>query len=654
MKRNFTKRMLPLLLVVVMLLGLIPLQASAAEEENNAPLLGAITDTSDEAYQNLNNTKAGLKAIAALKGYPGAGAIVDGAFGALFGTDTDRVQAALAKISQKLDEIKAQMADMTEYLDKKITISKLKDTIEKSINNYTRKVPDYTSLNTTYLDRLEQLKEKKNETQQEKDKRVKDTRNFYLHIVNKEEVNGNKFHLAVQQLGDTIIKPDESTSWDVFTAFDKLVLYSYNWEHQGYAARIAFQSHIMTLYTSLSVISMSGLIVGIDDYDKQLSVLPADDAKRDSLEAEQGMMEVRLENLKKQIAKIDALADAHPVNVRSANQRYYQVPGHELLLETWAIKRTVNPTYPKMPSGWVTSYNIFRGVLCYGDIPAELRDKNNPGGYLPMPKDGVSAPYPTADWFISVYKDYGGTKNLYDIFFSEGEGGFDYLHIPNLDIDPIPPFVTNDWWKFTDPFANKDIYFMQLIDKFGKPREDNNLGEVYLSGSAQDGMKKWNPNMMIGLVVVPQLKAGPPSGDEIKVSGMAESYKAPYSKDIRLYIEDKGELYTYEWQVDRDGHGFMPIDGANSPSYALGTVDDSMNGYQYRCRIIHHVLDGDVDTVTTEAVTLNLIKDSSTDNPQTGDNSPILLLSLLIVISGASIIAIIAVGKKRRYRFLKR
>lgn len=129
-------------------------------------------------------------------------------------------------------------------------------------------------------------------------------------------------------------------------------------------------------------------------------------------------------------------------------------------------------------------------------------------------------------------------------------------------------------------------------------------------------MEYWNPNMMIGLIVIMELKAGAPSGDQTKISGMEESYNVPYDNDISLSVENKGELYTYEWQVDKDGHGFMPIEGATSARYTLGAVDYSMNGYQYRCRIIYHALGGDAETVTTEPVTLNLISDGPADAPK--------------------------------------
>ena len=134
---------------------------------------------------------------------------------------------------------------------------------------------------------------------------------------------------------------------------------------------------------------------------------------------------------------------------------------------------------------------------------------------------------------------------------------------------------------------------------------------------------------------------------------MADNYKAPYSKDINLTVEDKGELYTYEWQVNRDGHGFMPIDDANSPSYAIGKVDASMSGYQYRCQIVHHALEGDAETLTTDPVTLNLMRNNKIITQKTRDNMRILLFSLLAVICIAFVITLIVVIKKRRNKAVK-
>jgi|GEM_PF-2605315 len=654
MKQNFANRLLSLLMVLIMLLGLIPLQSLATEEEeeeeDNAPLLGAIVDTNDEEYKNLNNVKAGLKALAALQGYPGVGAVIDGAFGAFFGTDTDRIQAALAKISQKLDEIQAQMRDLTEYLARKIDIAELKNTLKTRVDKYTSVVPSFSECNNVFLSRLDKLKKKDIETAAETNERLEATKAFYLNTVKNTTVGGDEFFQAVLSLGATITMVDPSNGLDLFTAFDKQVLYSFNWEHHGYRYRIAFQSHVMALYTSLSSIALAGLTVNIDDAETRLASMSEGQDKRILMDKKENM-ETQRENLKAQIIKINELVETHPINIRPSDQRYYQVPGHELLLKTKAIPRTGNPTYPNMPGGWVMCYDLFGGILCYGDIPNGFKSKYNPSGYLPVPSDGISAPYPSPAWFISVYKDYGGTKDMYEIFFSENEGGFDNSSIQDLNSDPIPPFVTNEWWKAPFPFIG-DYYVMRLFDKSGK-LNDSWVGTVITSGGALDGMRDWNPHMMIGLVVINVLKAGLPSGDEMKISGMADNYKAPYSKDINLTVEDKGELYTYEWQVNRDGHGFMPIDDANSPSYAIGKVDASMSGYQYRCQIVHHALEGDAETLTTDPVTLNLMRNNKIITQKTRDNMRILLFSLLAVICIAFVITLIVVIKKRRNKAVK-
>jgi len=647
MKRIFTKRLFPLLLALIMLMGAMSLTAFAADDEI---LLGAVAETNEEAYKYLTNTKAGLKAIAALKGYPGAGAVIDGAFGALFGTDTERVQEALAKINQKLDEIKAQMTDMTKYLDDKITISKLKDSIEKRITDYSDKSSAYRMRNETYKTRLEQLKEKPNETPAEKQSRLQATEDFYLYTVNKEWAGGDDYHEWVRMFGDIILKSDSTAfSMDLFTAFDKLVLYSYNWEHLGYKARINFQSEILNLYIQLSTTSMAGLIVGIDNAEKSAALLPEGSTERRKIENDKATMLVRLNLLKKQIADVLALADAHPINIRAADERYYQVPGHELLLKATAVPKTINPNFPNGPSGWIMSYDLFGGVLCDGIDKSLFKWYKNTGGYLPLPNDGISAPYPSPEWLVAVYKDYGGTKSLYDIFT---EGGINIAGIMGKGA----PFVTNQWWKVGifewmggRSVLDREVYFMNLINNNGKPLENNDrwLADVKTYGGEIDGINKWEPQMMIGLIVVTEIKADAPSGDGIKASGMEESYAAPYSKDINLSVENKGDLYAYEWQVDKDGHGFMPIDGANTASYALGAVDDSMNGYQYRCLIINHVLEGEVKTVMTNSVTLNLLTDTAKENQKPKYENLILAASIIAVIIIAGLLIFVGIKKKR-------
>ncbi len=568
---------------------------------DNISLAGVIVETDDETYQYLGYTKTGLKAIATLSGYPGVGAVTDGLFGALFGSDTDQILKALDKISKQLDAIQTQMTNMTAFLANEIKVVSIKNALQGRILSYANLVPAYSIASRNFIGTLDQINKLPNETEQEKADKEKTSREFFLNNVNKSMLSGTDFNKAVQVLGENILQIDPINKADLFGAFDKLMLYGYKWEHHGYPYRIAFQAHVMALYTNLAALSMEGLTVGIDE------------AEKNGNTADKLMMITLRDNLKAQISAVNAMAENHEIVLRPKDQRYYQVPGHELLLKAVAIPRTVNPTYPnfpnRWPNDWIMSYDLFGGVICNGSssVPGGVFcSKYNPSGYLPIPKDGISGPYPTADWFVNVYNDYGGLKNLYDIFFSEDEGDIDKSGIPDMNANPIPPFTTSDWWKVTPFIVSLDCYYMKLIDKYGKPKEgnDNWLANVITAGNSKDGIRDWNPHMMIGIVVIPQLKSSVPS--EMKISGMEESYKAPYSNNILLSVEDKGELYTYEWQADRDGHGFMPIDGAKSTSYALGPVDESMNGYQYRCLIIQHRLDGEAESALTDVVTLNL------------------------------------------------
>ena len=249
MKKVIIKQVFPLILIMLLLFGLMPLNALTAGEESNEPHLGAMVDTDEESYQNLNTAKAALKAIATLSGYPGAGAVTDGVFGAIFGSEYGRIQDALKKISEKLTAIQEQISDLTEFLDHKIDLVSLKNTLEKRIYSYSDVVPDYLDSYDLFRDRLAGLAKKDNETELERNERIEATRDFYLYTVNNTEL---KFHSAVYTLGKIIINEDQLAGLDLFSAFDKLVLYSFNWEHQGYPYRIAFQSHIISLYTSLT------------------------------------------------------------------------------------------------------------------------------------------------------------------------------------------------------------------------------------------------------------------------------------------------------------------------------------------------------------------------------------------------------------------
>jgi hypothetical protein len=130
MKKVIIKQVFPLLLIMLLLFELMPINTITAGEESNEPHLGAIVDTDQETYENLNTAKAALKGIATLSGYPGASAVTDGVFGAIFGTEYKQIQDVLSKINQKLNAIQAQISNLTEFIARKIDLASLKSTLE--------------------------------------------------------------------------------------------------------------------------------------------------------------------------------------------------------------------------------------------------------------------------------------------------------------------------------------------------------------------------------------------------------------------------------------------------------------------------------------------------------------------------------------------
>lgn len=648
MKKKITHRIITLFMVFIMLLGLISSTAltAAAEEDTPPPPPGVMINVDSEVYRNLNNAKNGLKAMAAMAKYPGTAAIFDGVFKAVFGDENDQIKAAIAVLNEKLDGIKQQISDMVEYISKKIDKSVLINAINEQINNYVILRPDYQEWYNHYNTTLKNLEAPKEETEEAKEIRLNDIEDFFLYIVNNENT---QFHKKVKTLGISILDKHPLTGVDLLTAFDKLILYSYNWEHQGYERRIAFQSYAIGLYTNLAGISMAGLIVGIEDADMRLKDMPEGTEKR-RLKTNRNDMATLLDELRAQTEEIYNMVEAHTINIRPDDERYYQVPGHELLLKATAVPKTVNPTYPNKPSRWVMSYDLYGGVLCDGMEKNKFFSKYNENGYYPQPYDGKSAPYPRSDWLISVYKDYGGLKTMYEIFFDKNEGGIELPGIIGLD-DPNLAFVTSDWWYYDVDISSIRYFNMRLIDKSGEIKNIDYLAGVYTDFDEKDGIKYWYPHMMIGLIVIPVLKAGPPDGESFEISGMEESYSIPYSNDIVLSMTEN-ELYSYEWLVDKDGNGFIPINNAGTESISLGTVDGSMNGYQYRCRVIYHNPTGDVKTYMSNIVTLNL---SDSDTPQTGDTASVLRALLLMIILGAFIVFLTAFRavRKRRYTIVK-
>lgn len=624
-----------------LLLGAKPFIQANAHVPEEIPRAEAIIDTEDEQYDNLNKGKNALRALAALSGYPGMGNVIDGSFGAFFGTEAGRIQQALAVISQKLDQIKSQIATMSDYIAQKVELARLTVTIQSRINEYTVVVPDLTTTNRTYIAALNKLEPKPDESPQEREARLNLIKSFYINVMN---ANNNKFHHDVITLGSRVIDSDVYTGLDLYTALEKLVLYSHNWEHQGYAARVALQSHVTGLYTSLATMSMSGLIVGIGNYEEEMGLLVYGSSAWNKLAAEKLLAEVQLGLLQDQIVTINHYADTHPIIIRPANERYYQVPGHELLLKSTAVPKTVSPTWPNPPSGWVMNYDLFGRVLCEA-VPGGFYGKYNTNGYMPVYGDGISAPYPSPEWLMAVHKDYGGNRSLYDIFASESEGNFS---IGSL-MSPHCQFVTNQWQAIDLPSYAMTMYTMKVVNPDGT-LVNKWIANVITSGEALDGIRDYSPDMHIGLIVIPAQTVGLPEEQEsIPVYGMEAEYSAPYKQDIVLSVSDRGDLSTYEWLVGKDDRGFELISGATNNSFALGPVDATMNGYIYRCRITYHALDGNVETFMSNPVVLNLqiIEEKAMNIPL------IVTLSVVPVLVLGGVVTLILLLKRRRTKLAK-
>lgn len=447
--------------------------------------------------------------------------------------------------------------------------------------------------------------------------------------------------MAVQALGENILSPEAGGTENLFDTFNGLVKYSYKWEHQGYVSRRAFQAQALSLYTNLASISMLALTASINEKTEKGESTAVDEGKLDSLKA--------------QIQQIDQLAEDYTVTERSADERYYQYPGHERLLKTVAVDRTLNPTYPDHPDYWITKSDLENRVLNY---------------------DGNEYLYPKPDWFKDVYMDYNGEKDLNEIFFSADEGNMTAPAGVALNSDTI--YLTNQHHEDTyemsleHRYSSRVEYFITKAMNNGTTA-DLWIGNVILYGSAAGGINDWNNVQMLAVIDITGLSVVTPSDLPIPaITGMAESYTETDGQDIVLSIEDQGDLYGYQWEVDKqDGSGFTPIIDADETSYTVGSPTESMNGYQYRCVVTKYTISGSTDSVTTDSVTLNVTNDAgsdastdntsidntstdntsinstNTDNPHTGDSFPISLI-LVFLTAGAIILCIVLSEKHKR------
>ena len=215
----------------------------------------------------------------------------------------------------------------------------------------------------------------------------------------------------------------------LFSLYDQWQRRHYKWEHQGYEDRAFFQNCALSQYLTAATIDKLSLAARIQQ-------LP---------EARRITLEERLQELNEQIALVKTIVAPMKVTVRDASERFYQYPGHETLFYT-ATYAPIVPTESTDAGLNAFLRSRLKGIKIDWQGNISIVDSY----WYPFSRfNGDPAQnYPPSGTFKAIYDDYEGNKGLYEIFFSEDEGGF----------APIPG--ANAAWSFVvQPVGHDAIFY---------------------------------------------------------------------------------------------------------------------------------------------------------------------------------------------------
>ena len=297
-------------------------------------------------------------------------------FDVVLGTK-DNTQGVLSDIAQSLDSIN----------------DKLDNLIKQVLNlGYGMQIQDYINfsqkssiVNSTFLAELQavdSLPDGDSKAEQQK-KLISD-------------INYDEFYTDVQVLGDKLLAVWPMTGFNLFTAFDKLALNTYKWEHQGYEPRALFRNGALGLYLSLTSFCEMAIQGTLKDIDPGQVT---DIAKLENFH----------NNLLAQISNVSEMVSNTAIVRRSDDVRYYQVSKHERLIASVPQRMSVPPiTYKQID---------------YKDLAGFIVTSNG-------------QPVPELEWYQAVRNDYGNNETLFSIFFSPEEG----------NLYNTPGFSETDWY----------------------------------------------------------------------------------------------------------------------------------------------------------------------------------------------------------------
>lgn len=356
-------------------------------------------------------SKETLMALAACSDIPGLSFGVGLMYDNIFSSGDNSVNEiidTLNSINSELTEIQQNISNMFNQLQNDIVRNNLK----MQISQYISDITIYEAVLNNFIQQMELIDKELDGTQKANDQKI------FLKNIYESQINGNDFCTAVQALGLRVSQTDPSSNENIFGTFDQLALYSYKWEHQGYDTRRSFQTSVLGLYVPLA--SFAHLCLSAaknENFPQNMSgVTP----------------QVQYNNILNTDKAVLNMANDKTVVERPQDQRYYQVPGHECLLLNIAENRLEKIDFSSWPKSGSKDY--------FKTIHTQWLNH-----YLHNDSQNVTNQNPSIDWLQSVYADYGKSRTLWDIFFTEDEGNI------------APPINSSDNLEFITSTSSSHI-----------------------------------------------------------------------------------------------------------------------------------------------------------------------------------------------------
>ncbi|MGI6105764.1 MAG: hypothetical protein ACOYD7_06220 [Raoultibacter sp.] len=347
-----------------------------------------------------------------------------------------------AEILQKLDDVKKHLSEIERQIAE-IANMLVKMEYATQVNNYLTKYSSTMRAGILFLDGYVANIDKGVDGEQ----KAADQKQFADSLLTKDEykVNGNWIQKMTLILGEELLQTYVGTNTNLFGAMDGLARYAYRWEHQAYSYRSNFQLSILAVYTTLLAYSKLALNKGIadtkdnpqkrdiyfaylTDWENLFGSASIEDADYFSNSNSDG-------NKAGNLAQVLEIANKQKVTVRDNSVRYYQVPGHEILM---------------------TATAAVMGVSAKGGI-SQTQFMRDAAGHNVL----------TQEQYTTILQDYGKSKSLTEILFDKQEGNI----APPSDTSLMFAGYSQPLIKVSHPHINpastSRSYFAPVVDKGG-------------------------------------------------------------------------------------------------------------------------------------------------------------------------------------------